>query len=209
MRNRNSPAPPDPALAPRIRAALDAGAELLAATGSICTAGIAALAAEWTACLAAGGKILLLGNGGSQADAQHLAGELVNRFRRDRRALPALALGTSSPVLTSVANDGEFAAVFAREVEAFGRPPDLVVGMSTSGQSPNVVRALETARRLGLRTEAFTGAEGGPVGAAADTVLAVPSRDTPLIQQAHLAVGHILCDLVEERLFPASGAHAP
>jgi D-sedoheptulose 7-phosphate isomerase len=194
---------PEPGFEPRVRAALRAGAEALEATAASRAERVAVVAAEWAACLEAGGKLLLMGNGGSQADTQHLAGELVNRFRRNRRALPALALGTSSPVLTSVANDDAFAEVFAREVEAFGRPPDVVVGFSTSGRSINVVHGLEAARRLGLRTEAFTGEDGGPVAAAAETVLDVPSRDTPLIQQVHLAVGHILCDLVEARLFPA------
>ena len=145
---------------------------------------------------------MLAGNGGSHADAQHLSGELVNRFRRDRRALAALALATSAPVLTSIANDSDYHEVFAREVEALGRPGDLLVALSTSGRSPNVVRALERARALGLSTQAFTGRRGGAVADAADSVFLAPSDDTPIIQQVHMAVGHILCDLVEQSLCP-------
>jgi D-sedoheptulose 7-phosphate isomerase len=185
-----------------IASTLQAGSRVLGETARDHVESILLLAREWSTCLRSGGKILLLGNGGSQADAQHLAGELVNRFRRDRRGLPALALASSVPVLTSVANDVEFEHIFAREVEAFARPPDLVLGFSTSGRSPNVVRALKTARRLGVATEAFTGRAGGAVADAAETVFRAPSDDTPLIQQVHMAVGHILCDLVETTLFP-------
>lgn len=181
------------------RATLEVGARAL---GEIAPDRVAELAAAWIDCLRAGGKVMLAGNGGSQADAQHLSGELVNRFRRDRRGLPALALATSSPVLTSIANDSAYLEVFAREVEALGRPGDLVVGLSTSGNSPNVVRALERARSLGMTTQAFTGHHGGPVADAADSVFLAPSSDTPIVQQAHMAVGHILCDLVEQALCP-------
>ena len=185
-----------------IATTLEAGARVLSETARDQVDAIVVLAREWSACLDAGGKVLFMGNGGSQADAQHLAGELVNRFRRERRSLPALALASSAPVLTSVANDVDYEQIFVREVEAFARPPDLVVGLSTSGRSPNVVRGLETARRNGVATEAFTGRGGGPVADAAQTVFRAPSDDTPLIQQVHLAVGHILCDLVEATLFP-------
>lgn len=185
-----------------VRSTLDAGAGALQDTARALAETVDALAREWVDCLRAGGKVMLMGNGGSQADSQHLAGELVNRFRRDRRGLPALALATSSPVLTSVANDDDYAQVFAREVEAHGAAPDLVVGFSTSGRSPNVIQGLLKARELGLGTQAFTGQSGGPVADAADTVLRAPSLDTPIIQQVHMAVGHVICDLVEAALFP-------
>jgi D-sedoheptulose 7-phosphate isomerase len=185
-----------------VRSTLDAGAGALQDTARALAETVDALAREWVDCLRAGGKVMLMGNGGSQADAQHLAGELVNRFRRDRRGLPALALATSSPVLTSVANDDDYARVFAREVEAYGTATDLVVGFSTSGRSPNVVQGLLKARELGLGTQAFTGQTGGPVADAADTALRAPSLDTPIIQQVHMAVGHVICDLVEAALFP-------
>jgi len=187
---------------PFVRSSLEAGAGALQEAATALAATVDALAREWIDCLGAGGKVMLMGNGGSQADTQHLAGELVNRFRRNRRGLPALALATSSPVLTSVANDDDFDQVFAREVEAHGSPPDVVVGFSTSGRSPNVIQGLVKARALGLRTQAFTGRSGGPVADAADTVLRAPSSDTPIIQQVHLAVGHVICDLVEAALFP-------
>lgn len=185
--------------AARIKARLRQGADLLAAA-AVLAEDAATMAAEWTAALRAGGRLLFFGNGGSHADAQHLTGELVNRYLRDRRALPALALGANVPVLTAVANDSAYREVFAREVEAYGRPGDVAVGLSTSGSSQNVVAGLEAARRLGLRTHAFTGAGGGAVAAAADRVVRVPSRSTPLIQQVHLAIGHVLCELVEEAL---------
>jgi len=184
------------------RSALHAGAEVLDASGTALSEEIALFARDWVDCLNAGGKLLFFGNGGSQADAQHLSGELVNRYRKNRRGLPALALGSSSPVLTSVANDDSFEQVFAREVEAFGRAGDLAIGLSTSGSSPNVVLALKKAIELGLGTQAFTGKAGGPVARAANRALRVPSEETPLIQQAHLAIGHILCDLVESEIFP-------
>lgn len=187
------------------RSSLVAGAAVLTATSDVLAEDLALIAREWVTCLKAGGKILLFGNGGSHADAQHLAGELVNRFRRNRPGMAALALGTSVPNLTSVANDAAFEEVFAREVEAFGLKGDVAVGLSTSGNSPNVVRALKTAQNRDLLTQAFTGEAGGPVARAARKVLRVPSSDTPLVQQAHMALGHILCDLVESTVFPPHG----
>ncbi len=151
------------------------------------------------AVLRAGGTVLVCGNGGSAADAQHLAGELVGRFKLpDRRALPVLALGTDGAVLTCIANDFAYEEVFSRQVEAFAGPRDLVLGISTSGRSPNVLRALEVARRRGAATLALTGGDGGPLAAAADLALIVPSDDTALIQECHGALIHALCALVEE-----------
>lgn len=142
-------------------------------------------------------KVLWCGNGGSAADSQHLAAELVGRFRRERRGLASVALTTDTSILTSVANDYGFEAVFSRQVEALGNPGDLLVGISTSGNSPNVVAALETARRMGLVTVAFTGAGGGRIAALADHLFAAASRQTARIQEAHSLAGHMLCDWIE------------
>jgi D-sedoheptulose 7-phosphate isomerase len=151
----------------------------------------------------AGGRVLIFGNGGSAADAQHLAAEFVNRFQVERPPLAALALTTDTSILTAVANDYDFRQVFAKQVRALGRPGDLAWGISTSGSSPNVVAALETARELGLRTLALSGGgDGGPVAAAAEMALNVPSRNIPRIQEVHITLGHVLCDLVDYQLFP-------
>jgi D-sedoheptulose 7-phosphate isomerase len=152
--------------------------------------------------LRAGGKVLIFGNGGSAADAQHLAAEFVNRFRIERPPLAALALTTDTSILTSIANDYDFQEVFAKQVRALGRPGDVAVGLSTSGASPNVALALRVARELGLKTLALSGGDGGPVAAGADLALIVPSRETPRIQEVHITVGHVLCDLVDYLLFP-------
>ncbi len=163
---------------------------------------VAAAARLMAATLQQGGKILLFGNGGSAADAQHLAAEFVNRFRIERPPLAAIALTTDTSILTSIANDYDFLEVFAKQVRALGRPGDLAVGFSTSGNSPNVVEALNAARQLGLKTLALSGGEGGPVAAAADLAIIVPSRSTPRIQEVHITIGHVLCDLVDFLLFP-------
>jgi D-sedoheptulose 7-phosphate isomerase len=163
---------------------------------------VAAAARLLAGTLQEGGKILLFGNGGSAADAQHLAAEFVNRFRIERPPLAAIALTTDTSILTSIANDYDFLEVFAKQVRALGRPGDLAVGLSTSGNSPNVVEALEAARQLGLKTLALSGGEGGPVAAAAELAIVVPSRSTPRIQEVHITVGHVLCDLVDFLLFP-------
>jgi D-sedoheptulose 7-phosphate isomerase len=149
-----------------------------------------------------GGKILLFGNGGSAADAQHLAAEFVNRFGIERPPLAALALTTDTSILTSIANDYDFLEVFAKQVRALGRPGDVALGLSTSGNSGNVVRGLEAARQMGLKTLALSGGEGGPVAAAADMAIVVPSQNTPRVQEVHITIGHVLCDLVDFLLFP-------
>ncbi len=151
-----------------------------------------------------GGKLLIFGNGGSAADAQHMAAEFVNRFLVDRRPLPALALTTDSSVLTSIGNDFSFELIFVKQVQALGKPEDLALGISTSGTSVNVVKALETARDMGLKTAALTGGivrPGGDLGAVADLILNVPSDFTPYIQEAHLWVEHLLCRIVEKEMF--------
>jgi len=156
-----------------------------------------AIAQAMTAAVRAGGKILWCGNGGSAADSQHLAAEIVGRFRRERRGLASVALTTDTSILTSVANDYGFESVFSRQVEALGAPGDLLVGLSTSGNSPNVIAALETARAQGLVTVAFTGAGGGKLAPLADYLLAIASREAARIQEAHILAGHMLCDWIE------------
>ena len=148
----------------------------------------------------AGGKLLIFGNGGSAADAQHMAAELVNRLHRERAALAALALSTDTSILTSVANDYSFDRVFVRQIEALGRPGDVALGISTSGGSPSVVKALEAARSRGLKTIALTGRDGGGAAAAADIHLNVPSDSTARIQEVHRTLIHAVCELVESDL---------
>jgi len=158
---------------------------------------VAAASASIAGALAAGGKLLLFGNGGSASDAQHVASELVNRFQRERAALAAIALAADASVLTSIANDYGFDRVFARQIEALGRPGDVALGISTSGESPNVLAGLEAARARGLTTVAFTGRDGGAIGAAAAIHVNVPSDVTARVQEVHRALLHIVCDLVE------------
>jgi D-sedoheptulose 7-phosphate isomerase len=152
-------------------------------------------------CLRAGGKVLFFGNGGSAADAQHLACELAGRFYRDRASLPALSLTVNTSSLTAIANDYGYEEVFARQLRGLGRRGDVAVGISTSGTSPNVLRALEAARELGLVTLGLTGRDGGRMAGLADVCLRVDSDETPRIQEAHILAGHILCELVERELF--------
>jgi len=163
---------------------------------------VAAAARLLAGTLQQGGKILLFGNGGSAADAQHLAAEFVNRFRIERPPLAAIALTTDTSILTSIANDYDFLEVFAKQVRALGRPGDVAWGFSTSGNSPNVVEALKAAGQLGLATLALSGGEGGPVAEAAELAIVVPSRSTPRIQEVHITIGHVICDLVDFLLFP-------
>jgi len=157
--------------------------------------------------LQAQGRVMIFGNGGSAADAQHLAAEFVNRFQVERPPLAALALTTDTSILTAVANDYDFEQVFAKQVRALGRPGDLAWGISTSGNSPNVVAGLAAARSLGLHTLALSGRDGGPVAQAAELALTVPSRNTPRVQEVHITLGHVLCDLVDYRLFPEKFRH--
>jgi len=155
------------------------------------------IADEMTHAVIGGGKILLFGNGGSAADAQHLAAELVGRFRRERRGLPAIALTTDTSILTSIANDYGYDDVFHRQVEALCSEGDVVIGISTSGNSRNVCAALRKARELGAFTVAFTGAGGGAAAGIAEATLCIPSKDTARVQEAHILCGHMLCDWVE------------
>jgi D-sedoheptulose 7-phosphate isomerase len=158
------------------------------------------------AALAAGNKVLLAGNGGSAADAQHIAGEFVGRFEYDRAPVAAIALTTDSSALTAIGNDYGYDHVFERQVQGLGRPGDVFIAISTSGRSPNILKAIEAARAGGLFVIGFTGRNGGDMGAGCDLCLVAPSDSTPLIQQLHITFGHIVCGLVEERLFPRASA---
>lgn len=151
-----------------------------------------------------GKKVLLIGNGGSAADAQHLAAELVGRFKMERQSLPAMALTTNTSVLTALANDYGYENVFARQIEAFGNDGDVLIAISTSGRSPNVVKAAEAAHARGMIVIGLSGGDGGQLKAVSDIAIIVPSNNTPRIQEAHIVTGHILCDLVEKVLFGES-----
>jgi D-sedoheptulose 7-phosphate isomerase len=151
--------------------------------------------------LSGGNKVLVMGNGGSASDAQHFAAEIVGRFKMERRALPAIALSTDTSILTAVGNDYGFDRIFARQVEALAQPGDLVMGISTSGKSKNVIIALEAAREIGCRTIGLLGGDGGSIAGLTDLALVVPSKDTPRIQEGHITIIHIVCDLLEKRLF--------
>jgi D-sedoheptulose 7-phosphate isomerase len=186
--------------ADRIRASLVLQQDLLAAP---VLAEIASAAALITSALGEGGKLLIFGNGGSAADAEHIAGEFVGRFAAERRALPAIALTVNASVLTAVANDYSFDDVFARQVEAFGEPGDVAFGISTSGRSANVVAGLRAGRERGLRTLALTGRGGGELPELADVCVRVPAEDTPRVQEGHILVAHILCEIAERETIGA------
>ena len=156
-------------------------------------------------CLAHGGCVMWAGNGGSAADSQHLASELVGRFERERKGIAAIALTTDTSALTSIGNDFGFESIFARQVEAVGRPGDLLIGITTSGASPNILRAVEVARDRGMTTIGLTGRSGGNLKDIADVCLVVPSESTARIQEAHIFIGHILCDLVEAHFANVQG----
>jgi D-sedoheptulose 7-phosphate isomerase len=149
-----------------------------------------------------GNKILFAGNGGSAADAQHLAAELVSRYAYDRPGLPAFALTTDTSVLTAIGNDYGYERLFARQVEAVGAAGDVFFGISTSGRSPNVLKAFDAARAKGLVTVGMTGRDGGQMPGRSDYLLLVPSDSTPRIQEGHIAIGHALCQIIEAQLFP-------
>jgi D-sedoheptulose 7-phosphate isomerase len=163
---------------------------------------IVAIAVGIAQSLAAGGKILLAGNGGSAADAQHIAAEMLSRFKFDRDPLPAIALTTDTSVLTAIGNDYGYEHVFERQVRGLGRKGDIFIAISTSGRSPNILAALKAARSIGLINVGFTGSVGAiAMNALCDVVLAAPSEETALIQQVHITAAHAICDLVERNLF--------
>jgi len=146
------------------------------------------------------GKVILFGNGGSASDSQHIAAELIGRFKKDRTALAAIALTANTSVLTSLANDYGYEIVFAKQIEALGHKNDIAIGISTSGKAKNVLAGIKQAKKIGLKTVALTGADGGELAKIADLSLVVPSMITARIQEAHITIGHIVCELVEEAL---------
>ena len=158
-----------------------------------------------TDALKEGKKILLFGNGGSAADAQHLAAEFINRFIIERPPLPAIALSTDTSVITSISNDYEYADIFAKQIRALGRSGDIAWGITTSGSSPNVIRAFEAARKLGMVTVALTGKDGGSAVKVADYILNVSSNSVPRIQEVHITVGHVICQMIDYKLFQKPG----
>jgi D-sedoheptulose 7-phosphate isomerase len=164
---------------------------------------LAAIAERIVRTFRAGGKVLLAGNGGSAADAQHIAAEFLSRFKLDRSPLPAIALTTDTSVLTAIGNDYGFAGLFERQVRGLGRAGDVFIGISTSGRSENVLAALRAARELNIVTVGFTGSRGGDMRGLCDFICAAPSDDTALIQQVHLVAAHVVCLLVEQDLFGA------
>jgi D-sedoheptulose 7-phosphate isomerase len=191
------------------RALLDLTTDFAAITGMGSV--IASAAALMIGTLRCGGKILFCGNGGSAADSQHLAAELIGRYRHDRRPLPALALTVDTSALTAIANDYGFSEIFARQVQGLGQPGDLLVGISTSGNSANVLRALDVARSMAMHTIGLTGGDGGKMLPICDICIKVPSGRVNRIQEMHIAIGHILCGLVEDavvegELTPKPGA---
>jgi D-sedoheptulose 7-phosphate isomerase len=194
--------------AEEIRTHLLAGAQVQRQTVDSCLQTILTAAQVLIQSLRHGGKVLICGNGGSAADSQHLAGEFVNVLHKShhRPAIAAVALTTDTSVLTAIGNDFGFASVFERQIEALGKPGDVVLAISTSGNSENVIRAVRHARREKLKTIVLTGGGGGQLQAMADVAVCVPSEDVQHIQEAHLAIEHILCTLVERELF--GGTHS-
>jgi len=151
-------------------------------------------------CISTGGKLILMGNGGSAADSQHIAAELIGRFKKERKAIPALALTVDSSSLTALGNDYGFESIFSRQVEALANPNDAVVGISTSGNSKNIIRALSLAREIGAKTIGLMGNDGGEMKNCVDIGIIVPSNDTARIQEVHITIGHIICEIIEQDL---------
>ncbi len=174
---------------------------LLRAFGQQHSHSIIQIAKRLISCFENGGKLLLFGNGGSAAQSQHFVAELVNKLFTYRKALPAIALTTDTAVLTSIGNDMDFSEVFSRQLEALGKKGDVAWGMSTSGNSPNLVKGFTKAKELGLITIAFSGKDGGASSRIADFCLIVPSQDTARIQEVHLCTGHVICSIIEEYFF--------
>ncbi|HTX92039.1 MAG TPA: D-sedoheptulose 7-phosphate isomerase [Anaerolineales bacterium] len=178
-------------------------ARLMEQTVEQCAPVIDAIAGSLLDCFRQGNKVLLCGNGGSAADSQHMAAEFVNRFRIDRAALPAIALTVDTSILTAIGNDSSYEFTFSRQVEALGKPGDVLAAISTSGGSPNVLKALEVAHSRGLKTIGFTGEKGRQTMAPkCDLCLVVPSPDTPRVQEVHEFAWHVICGIVERELFP-------
>ena len=183
-----------------IRSLLQESAQVKQAVADNCSSEIKDLVGLVTEAYRNGRKVILFGNGGSAADAQHIASELVGRFLVERRGLPAMSLTSNTSVLTAVANDFGYEYVFSRQVEAFVNAGDVVIGLSTSGTSPNVAKALRAAKKAGAKAVGFTGRSAGCLAQISDIVVAVPSESTPRIQEAHITIGHIVCELVDDEL---------
>jgi D-sedoheptulose 7-phosphate isomerase len=188
----------------KVAASLREGAELRMQISRDHADAIVEAASAITECLRAGGKLLLFGNGGSAADAQHLAAEFVGRFIGERRALPAIALTTDSSILTAVGNDYGFEHIFERQIEGLGRANDVAIGISTSGNSPNVIAAVQAAKKRGLKTIGLIGNDGGMLAKCVDTAITVCAANTARIQECHIAIGHLFCELVELDLLETS-----
>ena len=189
----------------RVVSSLQQGAELRIRVAQDCGRTIVEAASTITNCLRSGGKLLLFGNGGSAADAQHLAAEFVGRFVAERSGLPAVALTTDGSILTAVGNDYGFDQIFARQIEALGRPDDVAIGISTSGNSPNVIEAVKRATKQQLKTIGLAGKDGGTLAKCVGISIVVPSASTARVQECQIAIGHLLCELVEIDLFGSNG----
>jgi D-sedoheptulose 7-phosphate isomerase len=189
-----------------ISSQLRAHQEVIQVIESTLTPRISAAAEMLTNALSTGKKLLLMGNGGSAADAQHFAAAIVGRFRLERRGLPAIALSTDTSILTAIGNDYGFEAIFRRQVEALAVAGDVVIGISTSGSSKNVFTAMSLAHEMGCLTIALLGRDGGTIKDIVDLDLTIPSQDTPRVQEGHVTIIHILCDLIEKGLFPVQAA---
>jgi D-sedoheptulose 7-phosphate isomerase len=189
-------------IAPIIKSRLEESAQVKLAMAQNMLGEIERMVTFVLAAINRGGKVVVFGNGGSAADAQHLVGELVGRFKLERPALPAIALSTNTSILTAIANDYGYDMVFSRQIEALVTEKDVVIGISTSGRSPNVIEAIKAAKKKGAKTIVLTGGKA-PIKSrqVADLVLAVPSDSTPRIQESHITIGHIVCELVEKELF--------
>ena len=185
----------------KIIAQLEESAEVKRQTIVTAVDSIEAAAQMLIDCYRAGGKVLLCGNGGSAADAQHLAAELISRLKLERAAIPALALTTNTSLLTAIGNDYKYDLVFVRQVEAFGRAGDVLIAISTSGESENVIKAVEFSRMQGIKSIALTGAKGGRLAEKVDLAIKIPSDNVQRIQECHITIGHILCELIESALY--------
>ena len=184
----------------RVKEFLYASADLKKKVADTLSGDILEVANCIKACLLKGGKLILMGNGGSAGDSQHIAAELVGRFKKERRAMPAIALTVDTSSLTALGNDYGFDAIFERQLEALGHKNDAVLGISTSGNSENVVRALKKAKAIGAETIGLVGNDGGKIKEIADLSIIIPSNDTARIQEVHITIGHIICELIEEDL---------
>ena len=193
---------PTPELENKIRAMAEDGLAAKRRFFDESSSEVARAAEMIVAAMRAGGKLLIFGNGGSAADAQHIAAELAFKMGRERQALPAIALTTDTSLLTAISNDRHFDFIFARQIQAIGRKGDVALAISTSGNSPNVIQAVEQARTMEIRTIGLLGAGGGRLASLVDLPLIVPHNETPRIQEVHIAISHIICQLIEDELCP-------